>query len=66
MKTVKNRESKRNLSQIITCQLFSDQFCFDFQHQTVNFMLADMAIGIETARLATRRAAWEVDQVCSF
>lgn len=32
------------------------------QHQAVNFMLADMAIGIETARLATRRAAWEVDQ----
>ena len=29
-------------------------------------MLADMAIGIETARLATRRAAWEVDQVCSL
>lgn len=32
------------------------------QHQAVSFMLADMAIGIETARLATRRAAWEVDQ----
>ncbi|KAJ7378127.1 hypothetical protein OS493_024792 [Desmophyllum pertusum] len=32
------------------------------QHQAVNFMLADMAIGIETARLATQRAAWEVDQ----
>lgn len=26
-------------------------------------MLADMAIGVETARLATFRAAWEVDQV---
>lgn len=26
-------------------------------------MLADMAIGVETARLATYRAAWEVDQV---
>lgn len=25
-------------------------------------MLADMAIGVETARLITRRAAWEVDQ----
>ncbi|CAH3199107.1 unnamed protein product [Porites evermanni] len=25
-------------------------------------MLADMAIGVETARLATYRAAWEVDQ----
>ena len=28
-------------------------------------MLADMAVGIETARLATQRAAWEVDQVSS-
>ena len=26
-------------------------------------MLADMAIGVETARLATYRAGWEVDQV---
>ena len=25
-------------------------------------MLAEMAIGIETARLATYKAAWEVDQ----
>eukprot|EP01147_Barroeca_monosierra_P002482 gene2482-5412_t len=32
------------------------------QHQAVAFMLADMAIGVETARLITRRAAWEVDQ----
>lgn len=33
-----------------------------FQHQAVSFMLADMAIGVESARLATYRAAWEVDQ----
>lgn len=26
-------------------------------------MLADMAIGVETSRLAMYRAAWEVDQV---
>lgn len=32
------------------------------QHQAVAFMLADMAIGIETARLITYRAAWELDQ----
>lgn len=32
------------------------------KHQGVGFMLADMAIGVETARLITRRAAWEVDQ----
>ena len=25
-------------------------------------MLADMAVGVETARLITQRAAWEVDQ----
>lgn len=39
---------------------------FSFQHQAVSFMLADMAIGVETARLATYRAAWEVDQVSSI
>lgn len=32
------------------------------QHQAVAFLLADMAIGVETARLATYRAAWEIDQ----
>lgn len=26
------------------------------------FILADMAIGVETARLATQRSAWEIDQ----
>ena len=31
------------------------------QHQAVAFMLADMAIGIETARLVTYRSAWELD-----
>lgn len=31
-------------------------------HQAVAFMLADMAIGIETSRLAWQRAAWEIDQ----
>lgn len=33
-----------------------------FQHQAVAFMLADMAIGVESARLATLRSAWEIDQ----
>ncbi|KAK7095108.1 medium-chain specific acyl-CoA dehydrogenase, mitochondrial-like [Littorina saxatilis] len=32
------------------------------EHQAVAFMLADMAIGIESARLATMRSAWEIDQ----
>ncbi|XP_033642762.1 medium-chain specific acyl-CoA dehydrogenase, mitochondrial-like [Asterias rubens] len=32
------------------------------EHQAVAFILADMAIGIETARLMTHRAAWETDQ----
>lgn len=31
-------------------------------HQSVAFMLADMAIGIETARLSYLRAAWEADE----
>uniref|UniRef100_U5EWS3 Medium-chain specific acyl-CoA dehydrogenase, mitochondrial n=1 Tax=Corethrella appendiculata TaxID=1370023 RepID=U5EWS3_9DIPT len=31
-------------------------------HQAVSFMLADMAIGVETSRLAMIRSAWEVDQ----
>ncbi|KAK9499991.1 hypothetical protein O3M35_002914 [Rhynocoris fuscipes] len=31
-------------------------------HQAVAFMLADMAIAVETARLAWQRSAWEVDQ----
>ncbi|KAF2901155.1 hypothetical protein ILUMI_05031 [Ignelater luminosus] len=31
------------------------------QHQAVAFMLADMAIGVETARLAWMKSAWEVD-----
>lgn len=30
-------------------------------HQAVAFMLADMAIGIETARLAMYKSAWETD-----
>ncbi|XP_005113535.2 medium-chain specific acyl-CoA dehydrogenase, mitochondrial-like, partial [Aplysia californica] len=32
------------------------------EHQAVAFMLADMAIGVETARLIMQRSAWEVDQ----
>ena len=32
------------------------------EHQAVAFMLADMAAGIEAARLLTYRAAWEIDQ----
>lgn len=32
------------------------------QHQAIQFMLADMAIGIETARMAYLRAAWELDK----
>ncbi|XP_013162290.1 PREDICTED: probable medium-chain specific acyl-CoA dehydrogenase, mitochondrial isoform X2 [Papilio xuthus] len=31
------------------------------QHQAVAFLLADMAIGVETARLAWQRSAWMVD-----
>lgn len=31
-------------------------------HQAVQFMLADMAIGIETSRMSYYKAAWEFDQ----
>lgn len=31
-------------------------------HQAIQFLLADMAIGIETSRMAYYRAAWEFDQ----
>ena len=34
-----------------------------FNHQAVAFMLADMTIGVETARLAVLRAAYEYDLV---
>lgn len=30
--------------------------------QAVAFMLADMAVGVETSRLAWWRSAWETDQ----
>jgi len=32
------------------------------EHQAIAFMLADMAIGIESARLVTHIAAWQIDQ----
>lgn len=35
---------------------------FICEHQSVANMIAEMAIGIETSRLVTQRAAWEVDQ----
>jgi acyl-CoA dehydrogenase len=35
---------------------------FIAEHQAVAFMLADMAIGIESARLVTYLAAWHVDK----
>jgi acyl-CoA dehydrogenase len=35
---------------------------FIAEHQAVAFMLAEMAIGIESARLVTHLAAWHVDR----
>ena len=35
-------------------------------HQAVNFMLADMAIGIESSRLCYMKSAWQADQVIKF
>ena len=37
-----------------------------FDHQAVSFMLADMAIGVESARLCYQKAAWQKDQVRNF
>ena len=31
------------------------------EHQEVSFMLADMAIGIESARLCYQKSAWQID-----
>jgi acyl-CoA dehydrogenase len=35
---------------------------FIAEHQAVSFMLAEMAIGIESARLVTYLAGWQVDR----
>ena len=35
---------------------------FIAEHQGVAFMLANMAIGIESARLVTQLAAWQIDR----
>lgn len=35
---------------------------FDSQHQAVSFLLAEMAMKVELARMAYQRSAWEVDQ----
>lgn len=32
-----------------------------YEHQAVAFMLADMAIGVETARMAWMKSAWQID-----
>ena len=37
-------------------------FVIRSQHQAIQFLLADMAIGVETARYITLRCAWEIDQ----
>ena len=34
------------------------------RHQAVAFLLADMAIGVESARLCYMRAAWQVMMIC--
>jgi len=34
---------------------------FIAEHQAVAFMLAEMAIGVESARLVTHKAAWQID-----
>lgn len=36
--------------------------CLVSQHQAVSFLLAEMAMKVELARMAYQRSAWEVDQ----
>lgn len=36
-------------------------FFFPVQHQAVSFILAEMAMKVELARMAYQRSAWEVD-----
>lgn len=35
-------------------------------HQAVNFMLADMAIGVESSRLCYMKSAWMADNVSFY
>ncbi len=48
----------RKVEVLLLCSIVG----YIFQHQGVGFMLADMAIGVETARALSMRAAWEIDQ----
>ena len=43
--------------------IFLKKFWFNLQHQAIQFMLADMAIGVESARLTVLRAACQIDKV---
>lgn len=36
------------------------------QHQAIQFMLADMAAGVELSRLMVRKSALDLDQVCRW
>mgnify|MGYP001552137477 CR=1 FL=1 len=38
-----------------------NHFVLLFQHQAISFMLADMAMNTEIARMSVQRSAWEVD-----
>ena len=58
------------LKDLIYCKYSSSKFpnirdekvmTNEFSRQAVAFMLADMAINIETARLAWKMAAWQTD-----
>ena len=67
--------------QVLAFFVFLLEYCFQIEMKSfindflllffvfvkaVQFMLADMAIGVETAQLAWRRAAWEVRKLFVF
>ena len=45
---------------IVRCT--KNQLTFPISIQAIAFLLAEMAMGVETARLAWKRSAWEIDQ----
>ena len=52
------------LSMVVQNQsIYMQSFLLTFQHQAIQFMLADMAIGIESSRLTVLKSAYTIDQV---
>jgi alkylation response protein AidB-like acyl-CoA dehydrogenase len=52
-------------------KIVNDEFKFSFlktiiEHQQIAAMIAEMATGIEAARLLTQKSAWMIDNVYSW